>query len=75
MNSLQWSKLIFLGKKKEKKIANTILLRVFSKELPKVSYNFQPAVTFLSLVEISHRGIKAYGTKTGDLVIPGKVFP
>lgn len=60
-------------KEKTKQNPNPKLFSVVSKELPKVSYNF--CVIFLSLDEISHRGIKAYGTKTGGLVIPNKVSP
>lgn len=76
MNLLQCSKIIFLGKKRKKKITpNPKLFPVVTKELPKVLYNLLPAVIFLSLDDISHRGIKAYGTSAGGLVIPNQVSP
>lgn len=78
MNLLQCSKIIFLEVKKEKRKKNIPTLKLFhtvSKELSKVLYDFLPAVTFLSLDEISHKGVKAYGTKTGGLVIPNKISP
>lgn len=75
MNLLQCSKIIFLGKKRKKKIPSPKLFPVVIKELPKVLYNLLPAVIFLSLDDISHRGIKAYGTSAEGLVIPNQVSP